>query len=750
MSDAKNIVLQDGSQAGTFFASSYEALAKEDCRGLQIQRYFTKEGVHPYDEIEWERRVAKITSAKGEVIFEQKDVEAPKFWSQTATDIVAEKYFKGHVGKPDREWSARQLIDRVADTITGWGKKDGYFATDKDAQIFNEELKWLLVNQYASFNSPVWFNVGVEKKPQCSACFILSIADDKESIAEWYRTEMFIFSGGSGSGINISPLRSSRENISNRGKSSGPVSFMKGADAIAGTIRSGGKTRRAAKMVILNADHPDIGQFVVSKWKEEEKAKALIALGYDDAIDGDVYSNIFFQNANNSVRATDEFMEAALGDKKWDLKMVKTGEAAETLKARDLMRLIAEAAWHCADPGMQFDTTINKWHTAPNTGRINASNPCSEYMHLDDSACNLASINLLKFLRKSDFSGKSDFQGFDYEAFKKAVHVFIIAQDITVDNSSYPTAKIEKNARSFRELGLGYTNLGALLMELWLPYDSDAARAYAGAITAVMTGEAYRTSAKIAETAGPFAGYDKNREAMLNVVRMHGDEAKKLDKQHIPRDFWDAAQRPWAEAHEFGRKFGVRNSQVSVLAPTGTISFMMDAATTGIEPAFSLVAYKKMVGGGFLKIVNTSVEPTLKNLGYKENEAKEIMDYILTHDGIEGAPHLKDKDFPIFDCATNAPGGKRSIHYLGHVRMMAAVQPFISGAISKTVNLPESATVEDIMNTYIDAWKMGLKAIAIYRDKSKGAQPLWRKSKRRLSRRLAGREEWKGKNFRLT
>ncbi len=708
MNDAGNAVLRDESQTGTFFADKSK-------KGLSVKRYFTKEGVHPYDELEWERRTAKITSSKGEIIFEQRDVEVPKFWSQTATDIVAEKYFMGHVGKPGREHSVRQLIDRVADTITGWGKKDGYFATDKDSQIFNEELKWLLVNQRASFNSPVWFNVGVEKKPQCSACFILSITDNKESIAEWYRTEMFIFAGGSGSGINISPLRSSKENISNRGKSSGPVSFMKGADAIAGTIRSGGKTRRAAKMVILNADHPDIGQFIVSKWKEEEKAKALIALGYDDAIDGAVYTNIFFQNANNSVRATDEFMNAVLADKNWDLKMVKTGEVAETIRARDLMNTIAEAAWNCADPGMQFDTTINKWHTAPNTGRINGSNPCSEYMHLDDSACNLASINLLTFLNGNVF---------DFEDFKKAVDILIIAQDSVIDNSSYPTPKIEQNARSYRQLGLGYTNLGAMLMQMGFAYDSDEARAWAGVISSIMTGEAYKTSTKIAEATGAFSGYAKNKEPMLNVIKMHGDEAKKINKKHLPRDLWEAAQAPWAEAYENGQKFGVRNSQVSVIAPTGTISFMMDATTTGIEPAFSLVAYKKMVGGGFLKIVNTSVERALKNLGYKEKEAGEIMDYILAHDGIEGAPHLKEKDFSIFDCATNAPGGKRAIHYLGHIRMMAAVQPFISGAISKTVNLPETATVEDITNTYIDAWKMGLKAIAIYRDKSKGSQPL--------------------------
>src|SRR3989344_2355358 len=592
MNDAGNAVLKDGSQTEVFFANNG--------KGLKLRRYFTKEGVHPYDGIEWEKRAARITSSKGEVIFEQKDVEAPKFWSQTATDIVAEKYFKGHIGKPGREWSVKQLMDRVADTMADWGRKGGYFASEKDAQIFNEELKWLLVNQYASFNSPVWFNVGVEKRPQCSACFILSITDDKESIAEWYRTEMMIFSGGSGSGVNISPLRSSKENIAGRGKSSGPVSFMKGADAIAGTIRSGGKTRRAAKMVILNANHPDVKTFIVSKWKEEEKAKALIAMGYNDDIDGDVYSNIFFQNANNSVRATDDFMNSVLEDKNWDLKMVKTGEVAETIRARDLMNTIAEAAWNCADPGMQFDTTINKWHTAPNTGRINGSNPCSEYMHLDDSACNLASLNLLTFLKEGEF---------DFTAFKKAVGVFIMAQDIVVDNSSYPTPKIEENARAYRELGLGYTNLGALLMQMGFPYDSDAARTWTAAATSMMTGEAYNVSARIAEAVGPFSGYGKNREPMLGVIRMHGEEAKKISKKHLPAGVWEAAQSSWAEASERGRTFGVRNSQASVLAPTGTISFMMDATTTGIEPAFSLVAYKKMVGGGFLKIVNTSVEP---------------------------------------------------------------------------------------------------------------------------------------------
>ena len=684
--------------------------------GLVIERFFSKENIHPYDEIEWEKRDAKISSAKGEVIFEQKDVEVPKFWSQTATDIVTEKYFAGHVGSENREVSVRQLVDRVADTIAGWGVGSLYFASPKDAQIFNEELKSLLVNQKGSFNSPVWFNVGLEKKPQCSACFILSITDDKESISEWYRTEMFVFAGGSGTGINISPLRSSLENISNRGKSSGPVSFMKGADAIAGTIRSGGKTRRAAKMVILNADHPDIEKFIVCKWKEEEKAKELISLGHDDAIDGDIYTNIFFQNANNSVRVTDEFMEAVEKDSDWHLRFVKTGEIARTVKARSLMRLIGEAAWHCADPGMQFDTTVNKWHTCPATGPITASNPCSEYMHLDNSACNLASLNLLKFLKSSG--------EFDVESYKKAIRIFIIAQDIIVGHSSYPTPKIERNAHDYRELGLGYTNLGALLMRWGFPYDSDAARVHTSVLTSILTGEGYATSAEISKVKGSFAGYEKNKEHMLNVIKMHGEEAQKIEKKHLLPYMWESAQEPWKAAFENGQKYGIRNSQATVLAPTGTISFMMDADTTGIEPCFSLVAYKKMVGGGFLKIVNQSLAHALMNLGYDESKTRQIIDYVLANDTIEGAPFLKDEHLSVFDCATNAKNGLRSIHYLGHVRMMAAAQPFISGAISKTVNLPESATIEDVIDTYMDSWKMGLKAVAIYRDNSKGSQPL--------------------------
>ena len=692
------------------------AFSKPQSHKLHISRFFTKDGTHPYDEIAWERRSAKITSADGAVIFQQDDVEVPSFWSQSATDIVAEKYFAGHLGQPERETSAKQLVNRVADAIAQWGIKSQYFALPNDAAAFSDELKWLLINQYGSFNSPVWFNVGIEEKPQCSACFILNIKDSKESIAEWYKNEMMIFSGGSGAGINISPLRSSKETIANRGKSSGPVSFMKGADAIAGTIRSGGKTRRAAKMVILNVDHPDIRDFIVCKWKEEEKAKALLSVGYDDALDGEIYNNIFFQNANNSVRATDDFMRAVIDDTEWNLRFVRSGEIEETVRAKDLMRLIAEAAWHCADPGMQFDTTINNWNTCSGTGRINASNPCSEYMHLDNSACNLASLNLLKFLTPSG--------DFNIGAYRAAIQIFIIAQDIIVGHSSYPTEKITKNANDYREIGLGYTNLGAFLMRLGLPYDSDSARAHTAALTSVLTGEAYRVSTELARAVGTFAGFSRNRESMLRVLRMHREDAKKIPASYIVQELKNASNSVWDEANALAIEYGVRNSQTTVLAPTGTISFMMDCDTTGIEPSFSLVSYKKMVGGGFLKLVNQSVEPALLNLGYSVLETKDIVDYVLANDRLEGAPHMKDEHLEVFDCATNAPGGNRAIHYLGHVRMMSAAQPFISGAISKTVNLPESATIEDIMNIYIDAWKVGLKAIAIYRDNSKGTQVL--------------------------
>lgn len=684
-------------------------------RAWHLARFFTRAGEHPYN-FEWEKRRAVIFGSKGDIVFEQDDVEVPATWSQTATDIVTEKYFSGHVGKKDRETSVKQLVDRVADTITRWGEEFKYFISAEEQEIFNHELKAILVHQYAAFNSPVWFNVGVEAHPQCSACFILAVEDHKESISQWYRDEMFIFSGGSGAGINVSPLRSSREYISGRGRSSGPVSFMKGADAIAGTIKSGGKTRRAAKMVVMNIEHPDIRDFIICKWKEEEKAKLLMAAGYNDAIDGDVYNNIFFQNANNSVRVTDDFMQRAIEDGEWELRAVTSGETLEKVRARDLLHLIAEATWHCADPGMQYDTTINKWHTASVTGRINASNPCSEYMHLDNSACNLASLNLLKFVH--------DDGSFDIDAFRHVARVMIFAQDILVSGSSYPTEKIGENARAFRELGLGYANLGALLMYKGLPYDSHEGRALAGAITALLTGEAYLTSTYIAERVGAFTGYVLNRKPMLKVLKMHRDEVDAIHHTYVPEPLMNAAHEVWDAAVERAEKVGVRNSQTTVLAPTGTIAFMMDCDTTGIEPDFSLVKYKKLVGGGFLKIVNRTVPVALKNLGYSQEEADMIVKYIEDNDRIEGAPYIRDEHLPVFDCATTAPGGARSIHYMGHVRMMAAAQPFISGAISKTVNLPSSATIDDIMNIYIDGWKLGLKAIAIYRDGSKGTQPL--------------------------
>ncbi|MEK7576766.1 MAG: vitamin B12-dependent ribonucleotide reductase [Patescibacteria group bacterium] len=685
-------------------------------RSLTIERFFTRDTVHPYDEIVWEKRRAVIFGSRGDIVFEQNDVEVPQSWSQTATDIVCEKYFSGHLGKKSRESSAKQLVDRVADTISGWGFQYEYFKDKEEGAIFNEELKSILINQYAAFNSPIWFNVGVEEHPQCSACFILAVEDNKESISQWYRDEMFIFAGGSGSGLNVSKLRSSKESIRNRGKSSGPVSFMKGADAIAGTIKSGGKTRRAAKMVVMNVDHPDIREFITCKWKEEEKAKALIAAGYSDAIDGEVYNNIFFQNANNSIRVTDDFMQRVVEDGEWDLKSVTTGVSLERVRARDIIQLACEAAWHCADPGIQYDTTINRWHTASVTGRINASNPCSEYMHLDNSACNLSSLNLMKFLR--------DDGSFDVEKFRHAIRILIIAQDITVAGSAYPTPKITENAKAFRELGLGYANLGALLMFKGLPYDSHEGRAYAGAITAVLTGEAYLTSTYLTERVGTFSGYGVNKKPMQKVLRMHRDEVDNINEAFVQKDLMEAAHEVWDKTVERAEKVGVRNSQVTVLAPTGTIAFMMDCDTTGIEPGFSLVAYKKMVGGGFLKMVNGTVPAALKNLGYSPEEATAIVKYIEENDRIEGAPYIKDSHLAVFDCATNAPGGKRSIHHMGHIRMMAAAQPFLSGAISKTVNLPSSATIEDIMSIYVDSWKLGLKAVAVYRDGSKGAQPL--------------------------
>jgi ribonucleoside-diphosphate reductase alpha chain len=682
--------------------------------GLTFKRYFTKDGVHPFDEIDWESRDAVIPNYKeGGNAFEQRDVEFPRTWSQNATNIVAQKYFRGPLGMPERESSVRQLIGRVVDTIAGWGRKDGYFASEDDAQTFSDELTHILATQKAAFNSPVWFNVGVPNTPQqCSACFILAVDDEMTSILNWYVEEGVIFKGGSGSGINLSRIRSSKEPLAGGGTASGPVSFMRGADASAGTIKSGGKTRRAAKMVILNVDHPDVEDFIWCKAVEERKARALRESGFDMDLDGkDAYS-IQYQNANNSVRVTDEFIQAYLDDRDWKLKGVLSGEAVHTLRARDLMRQIAEAAWECADPGMQYDTTINDWHTAPASGRINASNPCSEYMHLDNSACNLASLNLMKFL---DQDGT-----FDIPAFRHAVEVVFTAQEILVGNSDYPTDKIAQNAKAFRQLGLGYANLGALLMARGLPYDSDGGRAWAGAITALMTGHAYATSAKIAEHTGPFAGYAPNRDAMLRVIRKHRAAADDIDAEQVPEAVLSAAKQAWDQAIVLGEEHGFRNAQATVLAPTGTIGLMMDCDTTGIEPDLALVKTKKLVGGGTMQIVNQTVPRALSRLGYTDQQVGDIVDYIGEHNSVDQAPHLKDEHAAVFDTAM----GEQAIHYMGHVKMMAAVQPFISGAISKTVNMPEDVTVEDVENLFLEGWRLGLKALAIYRDNCKVAQPL--------------------------
>jgi ribonucleoside-diphosphate reductase alpha chain len=643
-------------------------------------------------------------------------VDIPKGWSQMATNVVVSKYFRGPLGGPQREHSVRQMIGRVVDTITAWGRKDGYFASGDDAQIFHAELTHILVHQRACFNSPVWFNCGIEPKPQCSACFILAVDDTMESILDWYRKEGIIFKGGSGSGVNLSKIRSSKEQLAGGGTASGPVSFMKAADASAGVIKSGGKTRRAAKMVVLNIDHPDIEEFIKCKVEEEKKAWALIEAGYDSSLDGPAYGSVFFQNANNSVRVSDEFMQAVLEDQEWKTRYVRNAEVCETFKARDLLRMIAESTYFCGDPGMQYDSTINDWHTCANTARINASNPCSEYMHLDNSACNLASLNLLKFLRDDGV--------FDTESFRRAVDIVILAQDILVDNSSYPTAEITANAHAFRELGLGYANLGALLMSLGLPYDSDAGRGYAAAVTALMSGEGYLQSSRIAAATEPFAGFEVNRQPMVRVLNKHRSHAYKISPSHVPLDLLTAAREAWDQACEEAEKSGVKNSQISVLAPTGTIAFMMDCDTTGVEPDIALIKYKKLVGGGLLKIVNNTVPRALKRLGYDVKQIQEMMEYIEEHETIEGAPHLKDEDLPVFDCAFKPANGSRSIHYMGHVKMMGAVQPFISGAISKTINMPADITVEEIMQAYIESWKLGLKAVAIYRDGSKRTQPL--------------------------
>src|SRR6476619_7265336 len=688
---AANAVLDGGSQLG-------------------VRRYFTIPGRDPFDEVEWETRDAFIPG-KEKPAFDQKAVEFPKTWSQTATNIVAQKYFRGRMTSPDRERSVKQMIGRVVTTIGTWGRNGGYFADE--AATFEDELKFILLHQLAAFNSPVWFNVGFEEKPQCSACFILSIDDSMESILDWIRREGVIFRGGSGSGVNLSRLRSSKEQLSKGGYASGPVSFMRGADASAGTIKSGGKTRRAAKMVVLDGDHPDIEEFVWCKAREEQKARVLEQAGYDMSLDSPDWASIQYQNANNSVRITDAFVEAVETGGEWNLTARTDGSVVETVDAKKLMRDIAEAAWQSADPGVQYDTTINKWHTLPNTSRINASNPCSEYMSIDDSACNLASLNLMKFRREDG--------ELDVEAYEHAVDTVFLAQEILVGYSSYPTPEIEKNAKAYRQLGLGYANLGALLMARGLPYDSDEGRAYAAAITALMTGRAYRKSSEIAARMGPFAGYQPNAGAMIGVMSMHRASVGNIENSDVfPKDLLSAARKAWDEALNLGEVHGYRNAHVTVLAPTETISFMMDCDTTGVEPDFSLVKSKKLVGGGEITIVNKTVPMALEKLGYAPREVEEIVAFVDERNTVIGAPSVKAEHYPVFDCAI----GERAIHYSGHVKMMGAVQPFISGAISKTVNLPETVSVDEVSELLLDAWKLGVKAIAIYRDNCKVAQPL--------------------------
>jgi ribonucleoside-diphosphate reductase alpha chain len=774
-------------------------LAKKKAPGLSFRRLFTKPGVSPYDEVEWDLRLAQITDAQGNVIFEQKDVEVPKDWSMTATNIVASKYLHGKLGTPERETGVRRLVGRVAETIRDWGLAQGYFKTPEDGATFHDELVHILVRQYAAFNSPVWFNVGCDRiepksdarnwywnsqtqqvefgitgysKPQCSACFINSVKDSLDSILTLAKTEGMLFKWGSGTGTNLSTLRSQTEGLSGGGTASGPLSFMKGFDAFAGVIKSGGKTRRAAKMVILNVDHPDIMDFIECKMKEEAKAHALVAQGYDGSHpDSDAYSSIFFQNANNSVRVNDDFMYAVVRDTDFSTKSVTDGTVMKTHKAKDLLKKLSEATWHCGDPGMQYDTTVNRWHTSKNTARINASNPCSEYMFLDDSACNLASLNLLKFAPNGTF---------DVEAYRHAVDVLITAQEIIVDNAGYPTEMIMRNSHDYRPLGLGYANLGALLMATGLPYDSDAGRDYAACVTAIMCGEAYLQSSRIAEQCEPLSpateptrknlaetnlgagigtagsatvhvgtaasavpaerseaaapaqtmpggacpGWYINREPFLDVIRMHRASVNNINKTNVPTALYESSKQCWDEALAHGEKHGYRNSQVTVLAPTGTIGFMMDCDTTGVEPDLALVKYKKLVGGGMIKIVNNTVPTALFKLGYDHDQANAIVSYIDATGTIEGAPHVKDDHLAVFDCSFKPAKGTRSIAYMGHLRMMAAAQPFISGAISKTVNLPENASVEDIMEAYLQAWKLGLKAVAVYRDGCKKSQPL--------------------------
>ena len=687
--------------------------------GLSIPRHFTRPGVDPFDVIEWKRCGAKITDEQGEVVFEQADVEVPKAWSQLATNVVVSKYFRGHVGTPEREYSVKQLIGRVVDRIVEWGETSGYFRTDEDRDAYRDELKYILVTQRMAFNSPVWFNLGVKDTPQqASACFINSVDDTMTSIMDLAKTEAMLFKGGSGAGSNLSKIRSSKEHLAGGGIASGPVSFMKGFDAFAGVIKSGGKTRRAAKMVILDADHPDVMEFIHCKAREEKKAWSLIDRGYDGGfnVPGGAYDSVFFQNANHSVRVTDSFMHGVLSDGDWQTHERLTGNPCDTFKAREILHSMAEATHVCGDPGVQYDTTINRWNPVKASGRINASNPCSEYMFLDDTACNLASLNLMQFL---DEDGE-----FDVESYRRAVAITILGQEIVVDHAAYPTPEIERNSHLFRPLGLGYANLGALLMASGMPYDSDAGRNVAAALTALMCGQAYLTSAEIAEAMGPFSRYRMNRRPFLEVVGMHKAAADAIPGAGVQVDLLDAARESWVAALAAGRRHGFKNAQVTVLAPTGTIAFMMDCDTTGVEPDIALVKYKKLVGGGLLKIVNNTVTMALRHLGYAQAEVDAIVAHVDEQETIEGAPGLREEHLPVFDCAFRPVNGNRSIEWPGHVRMMGAVQPFLSGAISKTVNMPENATVDDIAQAYIEGWRSGLKALAVYRDGSKRTQPL--------------------------
>jgi ribonucleoside-diphosphate reductase alpha chain len=688
-------------------------------RGVRVPRFFTRAGQHPFDSVRWEQRSATIQNERGELIFEQRDLEVPADWSQLATNVVASKYFRGHLGSPQRESSVRQLIGRVVGRIGEWGRGAGYFRAAEDAESFEAELTHLLVTQKMAFNSPVWFNLGVQDTPQqASACFINSVDDTMESIMDLAKTEAMLFKGGSGTGSNLSRIRSSRERLAGGGTASGPVSFMRGFDSFAGVVKSGGKTRRAAKMVILNVDHPDIREFIHCKADEEKKAWALIEAGYDGGfnVPGGAYDSVFFQNANHSVRVTDDFMRAAQNGEPWQTRAVTTGEVEDTFRADRLLGEIADAAHLCGDPGLQYDTTINRWNPVKSSGRIHSSNPCSEYMFLDDTACNLASLNLMKFLGED---GR-----FDVAAYRRAAALTILAQEIIVDHAAYPTEKIARNSHLYRPLGLGYANLGALLMSQGLPYDSDEGRNLSASLTSLMCGEAYRMSAEIAAGMGPFARYRPNRAPFLEVIGMHKAAAEAVCGQGVQEDLWQAQRDVWGEALELGRRHGYKNAQVTVLAPTGTIAFMMDCDTTGVEPDIALVKYKKLVGGGMLKIVNNTVPMALARLGYDEAQRQAILDHVDERETIEGAPGLRDEHLPVFDCAFRPVNGKRSIQWMGHIRMMGAVQPFLSGAISKTVNLPADASVDDVKQAYVEGWRLGLKALAVYRDGSKRTQPL--------------------------